>query len=132
MSKRKRILSAAILLAAALFLLTPSAARLCFAGRVWAAGLPASPAQTDGLDSEGRWVFRDPETLMLITKVILTAEMTDLTGCQLAPWPAPLYFTGSREVGGNACLVYRHLGRSYLFEPSQTYRTAFQAVIPLL
>ena len=132
MSGWKRILPAAVLLAAALFLLTPSAARLCFAGRVWAAGLTAEPGQTDGLDGNGRWVFRDPETLALIAEVILTSEMTDCTDCQFSTWPEPPYFIGDREVGGNGCLTCHYLGRFYLFEPGQACRKAFRAVIPPL
>ena len=122
-AKTKRFLTPAAILAVlailgVVWVRAPFCARLCFSARLYAESLFANPDTPDYLtEDEGTLVFQSRASLALLAETAWTGRMEDVTGCCLSTWPAPTYYAGNREIGGNGCLIYHHFHKIYLFFP---------------
>lgn len=120
MRKRKRlpVIAATIFLIGILWVMTPMAARLSFSLRISRASAAADEDAVDYVTYDGgRLVFANKESLQFLSRVALEGELEDVTGCDLAPWPTPVYYMDDWQIGGNDCLLYHHFGRLYIITP---------------
>ena len=95
MRKRKRlpVIAATIFLIGILWVMTPMAARLSFSLRISRASAAADEDAVDYVTYDGgRLVFANKESLQFLSRVALEGELEDVTGCDLAPWPTPVYY----------------------------------------
>lgn len=135
MGKKKRlpviIAFAALLLIGILWVTTPVAARLSGSLRIYCASAAAEEVAVDYVTYDsGRLVFANKESLRFLSKMVLEGGLEDVTGCCLAPWPAPAYYIDDWQIGGNNCLLYHHFGRLYIITPKgETARQHFQELI---
>lgn len=124
LAKRKYLLIIAAVLAAlvvlsAIWIKIPLCARLCFSARLYAMSCLAGPEAQDYLTEDGySLVLQNQESLAFLAETAWNADTEDVTGCCLATWPAPTYYAGSWEIGGNGCLIHDHFNRIYIFYPS--------------
>lgn len=84
-------------------------------------------------DNGSRAVFCNSKTLdYLIEDIHLTKNVEDITGMALEPWPAPMYYFGDTQVGGNGCFVQSYNGKTFLFHLGYPYDQKFSRYIAAL
>ena len=89
--------------------------------------------QTDYINEDGsRLVFRNSNTLEFIIEALGSANMTEVTGTASETWPAPTYYVGEIEVGGNEIFVSALLGRQFHFTLTGEYNILFKEYIAAL